>query len=336
MDVEICIAAQGKCGPVRHYQLYRSLKPRQSSMNIHENNNMTANLTQGSLQVREGSLSWRYAAVDDGEDGTRPVLLFMHAGVTDQTLWDGQVEYLVDKGWSCLTFDLLGFGRSHASEEYLRSNPRPPFNMIEHVDILRKAVLPKDSTIIPIGLSIGASLALGYTVSRQEVVSGAVLVSGGIGGFDHPNTEAEDRIFKLAEALIADGDVQGAANLQVRIWGDGPLQEPGRMTEPLAEQMLKWNIEICARECSKTGGLALDTVEPEKPAGKLLNTIDVPVAVAYGSLDETYTVAAMKHVGETAKSTQVKEFAAAHMVNMEMPDEFNKWLGKWLQSHYLD
>jgi pimeloyl-ACP methyl ester carboxylesterase len=103
------------------------------------------------------------------------------------------------------------------------------------------------------------------------------------------------------------------------------------MAEPLAEQMLKWNIEICARECAKTGGCALDAVEPETPASALLHTIEVPIAVAYGTYDETYTKVAMKHVGSKVPTPTVREFQAAHMINMELPDDFNQWLGKWLE-----
>lgn len=129
--------------------------------------------------------------------------------MTDHTLWDGQIEYLAQKGWSCLSFDLFGFGQSLASEEYLKSNPRKPFDMLEHVDRLRKEVLPADSTVIPIGLSIGASLALGYTVNRGDSVAGAAIVSGGLLGFESDNTPAEDRLFKLADGLIADVSTHG-------------------------------------------------------------------------------------------------------------------------------
>lgn len=114
------------------------------------------------------------------------------------------------------------------------------------------------------------------------------------------------------------------------------VQEPGRFPEPLAEKMLKWNIDICSREISKTGGTSLDTVDPEKPAATMLNTIDVPVAVSYGTFDETYSIMAMKHVAEKVRGAAVKEFRAAHMVNMEFPDEFNQWLGDWLQEKFLD
>ncbi len=48
---------------------------------------MTINVSDGHLQLAEGSLYWRYLAVDNDEDDPRPVLLFMHAGVTDLSLW---------------------------------------------------------------------------------------------------------------------------------------------------------------------------------------------------------------------------------------------------------
>lgn len=231
---------------------------------------------------------------------------------------------------------MFGFGKSVPNGEYLNADPRPPFDMLEHVDRLRTEILPPDSTIIPVGLSMGAALALGYTVNRHDLVSGAVLVSGGVGGFEIDNTKPEDELFRLYENMSKDGDVHGAANLQVRIWGDGPLQEPGRFPEHMAEQMLVWNIDICGREIAKTGGSVLDVVHPETPAADMLHTIEVPVAVAYGIYDETYTIAAMKHVAEKVQGADVKEFAAAHMVNMEFPDEFNAWLAVWLETNFLE
>lgn len=297
---------------------------------------MTSRTSEGYLHVNPGSVYYKYDVADYENAESRPVLLFMHAGVADHTLWDEQVTYLVDKGWNCLRFDLFGFGRSLASEEYLRSDPRPPFDPIEHIDLLRREVLPLESTVVTIGLSIGGSLALGYAVQRSDSVSGMAILAGGVLGFEYPNTPQEDALFEKADALIADGDVQGAANLQVRIWGDGPLQEPGRMAEPLAERMLKWNIEISARECARRGGCNFDTVRRNPPAGSQLHTIDIPTAVAYGTYDETYTTAAMKYVASKVKGATVKEFETAHMINLELPDEFNKWLGDWLEANFLE
>jgi hypothetical protein len=45
---------------------------------------MTINVSDGRLEVKEGNLYWRYVAVaDDNEDGSRPILLFMHAGFVE-------------------------------------------------------------------------------------------------------------------------------------------------------------------------------------------------------------------------------------------------------------
>lgn len=46
-----------------------------------------ADVNEGQILVDEGSIFWRYVAVDDGEDGARPIVVFMHAGVTDHSLW---------------------------------------------------------------------------------------------------------------------------------------------------------------------------------------------------------------------------------------------------------
>jgi carboxypeptidase C (cathepsin A) len=39
----------------------------------------------------------------------------------------------------------------------------------------------------------------------------------------------------------------------------------------------------------------------------------------------------MKHVASKVKNSTLREFKTAHMVNMEVPDEFNKWLEGWLE-----
>ena len=91
---------------------------------------------------------------------------------------------------------------------------RERFDPIEHIDLLRQHVLPETSSIIPIGLSMGGSLAIGYTVTRPESVSGLAVVAGGLRGFQFPNTKEEEALFEKVNALIECHDVQGAANLQ--------------------------------------------------------------------------------------------------------------------------
>lgn len=56
----------------------------------------------------------------------------------------------------------------------------------------------------------------------------------------------------------------------------------------------------------------------------------MPLAVAYGTYDETYTQVAMKHLASNVSSATLREFPAAHLINFELPDEFNKWMEEWL------
>ena len=296
--------------------------------------NNEATPTDGNLQVREGSVYWKFDPSKQGQDKYRPTVLLIHAGVADSTMWDGTVALLTGKGYNCLRLDLFGHGRSYPSDAYLRARPRPPWDPIEHLEQLRQSLLSADAKVIVVGLSVGSSYALAYTLAHPQHVVGLALIAGGLRGFDYNNQPEEDKLLEEAEKLVSYGDVHGAANLQVRIWGDGPLQEPGRLDENIADRMLKWNIDLAARECAKKGGFALETVEPDPPAAQQLNQINVPTAVAYGVFDETYTNAAMKHVAANVRGAYLKEFQTAHMVNLEAEDEFNRWLSDWLEVYF--
>ena len=132
----------------------------------------------------------------------------------------------------------------------MRSPQRNPFDSVEQTERLRQAVLGPGANVILIGLSIGASLALAYTLAHPEYVSGLALIAGGLRGFEYNNDPREDALFDKAESLAQVGDVHGVANLMVRIWGDGPLQDPGRLSDDVADRMLKWNIDI-AVSCTR-------------------------------------------------------------------------------------
>ena len=206
----------------------------------------TSTVQDGKLEIEQGALYWKYELSAQPAANARPTLLFIHAGVTDHTLWDAQVKYALDKGFHCLRFDIFGYGRSVPSDAYLHSTARKPVDHISLIDQLIVDVLPPSCKVIPIGLSIGGSLALSYTVFYPHRIAGAVIVAGGVRGVDIPNTAEEDALFDRVDQLMEAGDIQGAAEMQVRIWGDGPLQQPGRMAKHLRERMLAWNLDIAA------------------------------------------------------------------------------------------
>lgn len=286
---------------------------------------------EGLLDLPQGVVYWRHDTSNVPPAMTRPILLFIHAGVTDHTLWDAQVSYFTAQGRSCLRYDLFSYGKSLPSEEYLQSKHRQPIDHTALIDQLVLEILPSGVEVIPIGLSIGGGLALSYTVFHPSQVAAAAIIAGGIRGIDIPHTAEEDALFEQADKALETGDAHDAAKLQVRIWGDGPLQKEGRMAPHLAKRMLRWNEEIATREVAKAAGDAIPAVRREPAPVTKLHEIQVSVAVAYGEYDETNTTGAMKYTAPRIKSAELRGLETAHMVNLEAEEAFNQWLGGWLE-----
>ena len=290
----------------------------------------------GDLVVGEGSIFWKYEASEAEAANARPPLVFLHAGVTDHTLWDDQVTYFRRKGWNCLRYDRFGYGKSQPSQEWLQSSPRKPVDHTRHLLQVINTALPTDSKVVAIGLSMGGGLALQFAISHPERTLGIAVLAGGIPGWDYPNTPEEDELFEQYDAHVKANELQKAGQLQVRIWGDGPLQPVGRLSRSVAERVLSWCTDIAQKEYAGIGGIELESAPGEPAVLQSLGTVSVPTAIAYGTYDESNTTAAMKHISKYIKGAEVKEFEAAHMINMELPDETNEWLDTWLGKHFLN
>lgn len=295
--------------------------------------------------VAEGRILWRSDSpivrkhsVKD-ESILKPTLLFIHACVADHTLWDEQVAYFTDKGWCCLRYDLLGYGESIPSESYLSKESRSPVKHHDHTASIAKAFLASDrerrqssnGKFVVIGLSCGACIAIDFAISSPELVSGLVLCAGGVGGLDIANTADEDALFNTVDQYMAEEDIENVARTNVRIWGDGPQEDEGRLNADVRERLYNWCKTIATKEITKNGGSAIPQEDLKNPpAARRLSQIKVRTIVAKGKYDESSTVSAMDYVAQNIERAELKEFEAGHMINLECPAEFNNWLGIFL------
>ena len=55
-------------------------------------------------------------------------------------------------------------------------------------------------------------------------------------------------------------------------------------------------------------------------------------AVATGKYDESSTTKSMEYIVQHVSGATLKEFDAAHMINLECPELFNAWLGAYLNT----
>ena len=114
-------------------------------------------------------------------------MLFVHGSGGHHAAWWQQTPYFSTRGYSVVTLDLRGFGRSTSElDEY--DSLEFPGDILAVLDDagIEKAVL--------VGQSIGASAALKVAVAHPDRVAGVVLAHS-LGGLDNP---------ELAELVKAD------------------------------------------------------------------------------------------------------------------------------------
>ena len=327
----------------------------------------------GFAEVLGGRLFWRYDGPiassvygkgstkplpkdDEPKAKPRPILLFIHAAITDHTLWDTQIDHFNNRGWGCLRYDLFGFGQSTPSEQYLKANPRPAVNHHDHArDVTRSFHREVEDYFGPvwhqsyvvIGCSHGAEAALDFALADavydiKSTVVGMVLCAGGIGGYEGENTEKESQMFELLNDFMAQGDIENAVKMNVRIWGDGlQSNNDNRLSSMLRAKLTGWSKDILQRQHDGIGGSAFPSgcysrpgVDPANPflAAHLLHTITWPTLIATGKYDETATTESMMKIATALPKTAThKEFKAAHLINLECPKEFNDWVDGFLQ-----
>jgi 3-oxoadipate enol-lactonase len=58
-----------------------------------------------------------------------------------------------------------------------------------------------------------------------------------------------------------------------------------------------------------------------------------PLLVMLGTLDDSGTSDAMRHLARTVPGARLEELEAAHMINLEHPDRFNALLREFLAAH---
>ena len=301
--------------------------------------------TTGFIHIPEGRLFWRYDAQSIASTPGKPFLLFLHAAVADHTLWDEQVAFFVERGWDCLRYDRLGYGQSTLSDEYLSSVERSPVEHYKHPDRLISELQLTEREHVFVGLSMGAYTALDSALASPARVAGVVLCSGGASGFEEPPpTDVGKGLFQRYEALVEEASREAkdekalskAADIQVRIWGDG-LQALDRRLQDSSVRMrlFDWCKDIAAREAKKVGGFAIPSRDLLPPAAERMKSsvARLKLKVGFGKYDEEGTIGAMKYVHDKVNGKYaegVMEFDAAHMCNLEAPVEFNEWVHAFL------
>jgi 3-oxoadipate enol-lactonase len=234
-----------------------------------------------------------------------PVVL-LHAGVADHRMWDPQVRPFAQH-FDVVRPDVRGFGQSEL----------PPMRWSPIADLLGLLDELHLKPVHLVGCSMGAQIAIDFAIQHGERISKLVLVGPAVSGAEfgpkHPELFAE-----IEEADRA-GDISAVNAAEMRLWLDGPRRPRGYVKEPLRALFLDMNGSNFQNDWKSA-----PTDDPDPPAIERLHEITASTLVIVGDEDAPPIFDAVELLMEKVPhARKVVIHDAAHLPNLEHPEEFN-------------
>ncbi|HKQ18206.1 MAG TPA: alpha/beta hydrolase [Candidatus Eisenbacteria bacterium] len=246
--------------------------------------------------------------------GQGPGLVFIHAGVADCRMWDAEFAAFQSR-FRAVRFDMRGFGRT----------PMPACKFSYHDDaasVMRASGVEKATLV---GCSFGANVAVETCLAFPDLVERLVLIAPGLG--EGGDVQEIQRFDEAEEAALERGDLEGATELNLRLWVDGPFRLPGEVAPDVRERVRVMQLENFRIPMPD----GIERVRLEPSAGERLGEIAVPTLVVVGALDVPFLGGVAERIErEVPGARRVVIEGAAHMLNLEKPREFQRVLAEFL------
>lgn len=265
-------------------------------------------VTTGYAEVHGARLYYEMA-------GTGEPLIFLHAGIADHHMWDTQF-YAFAEAYQVMRYDMRGYGSSTLGEGN--------FSHAQDLYILLRSLDIPAATLI--GSSLGGTTAMDFALEQPAMANALVLVSAVPSGYDFTG-EAPSTLQKFM-AACQKSDLPQAAELATQLWFDGPQRRPEAVDPDLRSQ-----VRSMVQEVLSSGAVNLSGANAAaQPALARLSEIVAPTLVIVGAQDdESILQAGDLIVDRIAGADRVEIDGAAHLPNLEKPDEFYRAVVDFLQ-----
>jgi pimeloyl-ACP methyl ester carboxylesterase len=242
--------------------------------------------------------------------GAGQPLIMIHAGVADSRQWDAAFTYFAQR-MRVVRYDLRGYGKSMPVDGEF-SHMGDLLALLAHLEVRQPLVL--------MGCSMGGGLAMDVALMYPSRVRALIMVDAGPSGLEldieTPATFAE------AEQAYKAGDLDRVAELETQIWFDGMNRAPSQVNQAMRALAYAMNRHALSLDAQGLGKCLPDT--PTSAAERLAE-LDIPVLVIVGAHDTPYMLAAAEHMAQHIRSARkVIIEDAAHLPNMDHPDQFNR------------
>ncbi|GAC1673131.1 MAG: alpha/beta hydrolase [Candidatus Dormibacteraceae bacterium] len=243
-------------------------------------------------------------------------VLFIHAGIADSRMWEPQARAFADQ-FDMIRPDLRGFGDSEL--------PAEPYSTRADLVVLLDQ-LGVDRVHV-VACSMGGSHAIDLALEHPGRVDGLVLVASGVSGSKVGEMDAA--LFADVEAADKAGDMDAVNRAEVRLWVDGPRRPEGSAPPAVRDLVLDMNERTLHTDWASAKHQSLDP-----PAVARLGEIRAPTLVIVGDQDLPHAFANADVIASRvpdARKVIIKD--AAHLPNMEHPEEFNRIVLDFLLAH---
>ncbi len=249
------------------------------------------------------------------EAGSGPVVVLIHAGIADRTMWSDHLEPLAAAGYRAVAVDLPGFGDASAA-----GTEQAPWS-----DVLSTMDALGIERVALVGNSFGGAVALRAASVAPDRVVALALISAPAPGLA-PSRELE-RVWEAEEAALERGDIDGAVDAVVKAWTlpDAPQTLRDRVA---AMQRRAYVVQAGSPEATE----APDPLE-RKPAA--LAQLMMPTLVAAGDRDmPDFQRGAQQLAQELPRAHRTVLEGAGHLAPLETPETFRQLLlGFLARSH---
>jgi pimeloyl-ACP methyl ester carboxylesterase len=232
-------------------------------------------------------------------------------------MWDAQVAAFAPR-YRVVRYDAQGFGRSP-----MATAPRPRaedlLRVMQSLDIQRAHL---------VGLSMGGSTAIDFTLEHPAMVGSLVAVAAGLSGLDRTDAWLDEQN-RLEDEAVERGDFDSALRVDLQTWLAGPKRRLDDMDPALVQALAPMARAVLEGDLERK-----PTPQIEPTAAGRLGEISAPTLVIVGDADAPLVVRTAEVLANGIRDARLLVLPdTAHMVNLERPAEFNQVVLEFLAQH---
>jgi 3-oxoadipate enol-lactonase len=243
-------------------------------------------------------------------EGSGAPVVLLHEAIADCRMWDPQWSSFAER-YRVLRCDFAGFGRTPI-EKVPVSHARDVAALLDDLGIASAGL---------VGASLGGRVALEVAVARPELVAALVLVDAGLPGF---NWSAAVREYGEAEdEAVARGDLDGATELNLRMWVDGPRRSAADVDPGVRAKVGEMQRHALELQAPYWESLDEDMLVPE--IAERLGEVKTPTLVVVGAedVDDMHRLAEL--LARAIPNARLESIpGAAHIPSLEQPAAFDE------------